>query len=125
METRPRLRGLVARRATGAFGTFASLAIATALLFGCATYRAAQLYADGTAALERGEARRAVAALEQAAALAPGASEIQNHLGLAYQAAGREAAARRAFERALELDCDNGAAAVNLQAALARERDAP
>ncbi len=39
---------------------------------------------------------------------------MQNHLGLAYDAAGRPEAAQQAFERAVELDCDNEAAQQNL-----------
>jgi Flp pilus assembly protein TadD len=61
-----------------------------------------------------------VADLERAAALVPAASEVQNHLGLAYAAAGRDADARAAFERAVELDCENAAAGQNLRAARRR-----
>lgn len=81
---------------------------------GCATFRAARLYDSGTRALDRGEVAEAIADLERAATLSPRASEIQNHLGLAYAAAGRPDDARRAFERALELDCGNEAARHNL-----------
>ena len=88
-----------------------------ALLAGCASLEAAQLYRSGTAALERGEPARAVTDLERAAALAPQASEVQNHLGLAYAELGREAEAERAFRRAVALDCDNAAAQQNLRAA--------
>jgi len=77
--------------------------------------RAARHYAAGTRALERGESERAVGELERAAALMPDASEIQNHLGLAYWSDAREADALRALERAVELDCDNGAARANLE----------
>ncbi len=76
--------------------------------------RGARLYADGTEALARGEADRAIEDLSRAAALVPHASEIQNHLGLAYWRSGREASARAAFERAIALDCDNVAARRNL-----------
>ena len=86
-------------------------------LAGCASYQGARLYQSGTAALERGESARAVAALERAAELVPHASEVQNHLGLAYALAGRHEEARSAFRRALELDCDNRAARENLRAA--------
>ena len=65
--------------------------------------------------LEGGEAAQAVALLEEAARRAPEASEVQNHLGLAYWKLGRTDDARLAFERALELDCDNLAAAHNLR----------
>ena len=88
-----------------------------ALLLACTSLTAAQHYAEGSAALDRGEVERAIAELERAAALVPHASEVQNHLGLAYTAAMREDQALRAFERALELDCDNAAARSNLLAA--------
>ena len=58
-----------------------------------------------------------MADLERAAALAPHASEIQNHLGLAYAASGREGDALRAFRRAVDLDCDNRQALHNLAVA--------
>ena len=81
---------------------------------GCATWQAARLYESGTRALDRGERAAAIAELERAAELAPQASEIRNHLGLAYAAAGRARAAERAFEAALDLDCKNDAARRNL-----------
>jgi Flp pilus assembly protein TadD len=87
------------------------------LLSGCAGYRGARLYHSGTLALDRGESTRAIADLEGAAELVPEASEVQNHLGLAYAAAGRADDARRAFQRAVDLDCDNQAAQANLHAA--------
>lgn len=97
---------------------FAAVALALVLcLGGCATYRAARLYRRGSIALERGESERAVADLERAAVLAPHASEIQNHLGLAYAASGRDEDALHAFRRAVELDCDNRQALHNLAAA--------
>jgi len=86
----------------------------------CAAYRAAKLYESGTDALDRGEVEHAIADLESAAALVGHASEIQNHLGLAYTEAGRRDAALAAFRRAVELDCGNAAAQHNLRAALAR-----
>lgn len=79
------------------------------------TWRGARLYEEGTQAFERGESRRAVTELEEAARLVPQASEIQNHLGLAYWAEGRMDEAGNAFEAALELDCDNFAARENLR----------
>jgi Flp pilus assembly protein TadD len=94
----------------------AVLAVAIGCL-ACASYRGARLYQEGTAALDRGEVERAVADLEQAARLVPQASEIQNHLGLAYAAAGRDADALDAFRSAVALDCDNQAAAHNLRRA--------
>ncbi len=80
---------------------------------GCASLRGARLYRSGSQALERGELTLAVAQLEEAARLVPQASEIQNHLGLSYLALGRREAARGAFDRALQLDCDNQAARDN------------
>lgn len=94
-------------------------ALALALSSGCATYRGARLYQSGSEALDRGDVERAIADLERAAALVPQASEVQNHLGLAYAAAGRDADALDAWSRAVELDCENAAAAHNLRAARA------
>ena len=91
------------------------VALALLLLVGCNAFHGARLYRDGTRALDRGDAAHAVATLEAAADRVPQASEVHNHLGLAYQAAGRPDDARRAFERALELDCDNAAARENLR----------
>jgi Flp pilus assembly protein TadD len=83
----------------------------------CASFEGARLYDRGTAALDRGDPERAIVDLERAAALVPQASEVQNHLGLAYAAVGREADAERAYRRAVELDCQNDAARENLRAA--------
>jgi Flp pilus assembly protein TadD len=88
-----------------------------AALTGCASYRGARLYVSGTEALDRGDPAQAVADLERAAELVPQASEVQNHLGLAYAAAGRDGEALAAFHRAVDLDCENAAAAQNLAAA--------
>ena len=98
-----------------------TLGLACASLPPVRSLRAARYYAAGTDALDRGDSAVAIAELERAAALMPTASEIQNHLGLAYWSGGREAAARRALERAVELDCDNDAARANL-ASLQRAR---
>jgi len=98
----------------------AAVALVAAGLAGCATWEGAKLYEEGTAALDRGDTAVAIGRLEEASQLVPQASEIQNHLGLAYQEAGREADARRAFERAVDLDCSNEAAQANLRAARAR-----
>jgi Flp pilus assembly protein TadD len=93
------------------------IALATAApLAGCASLAAARAFRSGTEALDRGETGRAVAELERAAALAPTASAVHNHLGIAYEAAGRRDDARRAYERAVELDCANQAAWRNLAA---------
>jgi Flp pilus assembly protein TadD len=106
------------KRAPAAVGARLAAALGVAavgLLLACNTFQGARLYRDGTRALDRGDAPAAIAALERAAELGPEASEIQNHLGLAYQAAGRDDDALRAFQRAVELDCDNAAAAHNLR----------
>lgn len=88
-----------------------------ALAFGCTSLEGSRLYSSGTEALDRGDSARAVVDLEQAAALLPEASPVQNHLGLAYVQVGRDADAEAAFRRAVELDCSNDAAQHNLQAA--------
>jgi Flp pilus assembly protein TadD len=90
-------------------------AIAIALACGCANVEAMRSYRAGTDALDRGEPQRAVADLEHAAALAPKVSAIQNHLGIAYEEVGRDEDAIKAYERAVELDCDNRAAENNLR----------
>ena len=80
--------------------------------------RRARLYRSGTAALDRGEPERAIADLEQAAALAPQASEVQNHLGLAYAAARSPAATPSAPSGAPSSStATNAAARENLRAA--------
>lgn len=78
-------------------------------------FRGARHYAAGTDALARNEGRLAISELERAATLVPHASEVQNHLGLAYWSEGRTSMARQAFEKAVELDCENVAARSNLQ----------
>jgi Flp pilus assembly protein TadD len=91
-------------------------ALCVALLaLGCSSFRGARLYQSGTSALDRGDSAEAIAELERAADLLPEASEVQNHLGLAYQAAGRERDAEFAFRRAVALDCGNAAAVENLR----------
>lgn len=100
----------------GSFHRFVILGLLVVSVFGCASFRAAQLYQSGTRALDRGDVAVAVRDLEAAQHLAPEASEIQNHLGLAYRADGRPADARIAFARAVELDCENTAAQRNLDA---------
>ena len=100
------------------FSLIALVLVATGLP-ACATFEGAQLYRSGSSALERGESDRAIADLERAAVLIPHGSEIQNHLGLAYAAAGRDGAALEAFRKAVALDCDNRAASQNLAAAKA------
>jgi len=77
--------------------------------------RGARHYAAGTEALNRSDDDLAIAELEQAAELVPQASEVQNHLGLAYWSDGRPQEARVAFEKAVELDCDNDVARANLE----------
>lgn len=83
-----------------------------------------RLYASGTRALDRGDATAAVADLEQAARHLPESSEIQNHLGIAYEAAGRRSDAISAWRRSVDLDCSNDAAARNLRSAEARDLEA-
>ena len=95
---------------------------AVVFALGCSSLRAARLYQSGTSALDRGDTTQAIAELERAAELLPEASEVQNHLGLAYQAAGRERDAEFAFRRAVALDCGNAAAVENLRVAEARAR---
>ncbi len=74
----------------------------------------ARHYAAGSEALEQGDGERAVHELSLAAFLIPHASEIQNHLGLAYLSEGDFGLARKSFEVAVALDCDNDAAHSNL-----------
>ena len=95
----------------------------TASLVGCASLRAARLYQQGTLALNAGDSARAISQLREASRLEPNATEIQNHLGLAYSIAGQHESALVAFERAIELDCENAAAAKNLAAARAADED--
>jgi len=94
-----------------------ALMLGVLVIVGCSTFQGARLYESGTEALERGDTARAIADLERAAELVPHASEIQNHLGIAYAAEGRGEDALRAFRRAVALDCDNQAARRNLEAA--------
>jgi Flp pilus assembly protein TadD len=91
--------------------------LALAALPACASFQGARLYQSGSRALERGDAAAAIRDLERAARLVPQASEVSNHLGLAYQSAGRDAEALEAFRHAVALDCDNAAAQANLAAA--------
>lgn len=104
------------RRLPPAALSLIALLATAAPLAGCASLAAARAFRSGTEALDRGETERAVAELERAAALAPTASAVHNHLGIAYEAAGRTDDARRAYERAVELDCGNQAAWRNLAA---------
>ncbi len=115
---RPDRLGALAK-ALGVLGVVAVVALA-GLQAGCETtpvraLRGARHYAAGNEALERSDGARAVEELEQAADLVPHASEVQNHLGLAYWSEGELDEARLSFERALELDCENQAAATNLE----------
>jgi Flp pilus assembly protein TadD len=100
-----------------AAGRLAATTLALVLAAGCASYEGSRLYGSGTRALDRGDPQRAIADLERAAELVPEASAVQNHLGLAYAAAGRDEEALAAFHRAVELDCNNAAAQANLTAA--------
>lgn len=98
----------------------ALLAAVLSALAGCASFEASRAFRDGTAALDRGETALAVDTLERAAALEPRSSAVQNHLGIAYEAADDLVAAERAYERAVALDCENRAAGQNLAALRAR-----
>lgn len=108
---------------TGWFHIGCAVCVA-AVGLGCSSFQGARLYHSGTAALDRGDSVSAVSDLERAAGLLPEASEVQNHLGLAYQAEGRDREAELAFERAVALDCDNGAAAENLRVTQNRSAEA-
>jgi Flp pilus assembly protein TadD len=96
---------------------FVCATLALPAFAGCASWRAARLYQSGTAALDAGRIDVALSELGAAARLAPEASEVHNHLGIAQLAAGRPDAARASFERAVALDCGNLAARRNLEAA--------
>ena len=102
-----------------------AMLLAALASLGCATYQGGRLYMSGTEALDRGDTARAIADLERAAELVPHASEIQNHLGLAYAADGRSDEALLAFRRAVALDCGNRAAQRNLRAAEAHRTSTP
>jgi tetratricopeptide (TPR) repeat protein len=88
-------------------------------LAGCTGFRAARLYQEGTEALNAGDSELAIIRLGEAEQLEPEASEIHNHLGLAYAAAGQHEQALSAFQKAVDLDCSNAAANHNLSAAQA------
>ena len=101
-------------------GTFRTVLIVGSMLVtnGCQSppldaMRGAQFYASGTQSLRAGNSAIAIRDLLRAAELVPHASEIQNHLGLAYWAEGDQEQARLAFDRAIELDCGNTAALEN------------
>ncbi len=123
-----------ALRTVVAFRTLLAVLLCAGLLVqtGCAqplqTWRDAWLgarhYGAGTEALERGDARTALEELTEAARLVPRASEVRNHLGLAWWQLGELGRARSAFEQAIVLDCDNEAARLNL-ARLDRFESAP
>ncbi len=102
-----------------------ALALVALASLGCASFQGWRLYDSGTDALDRGDTARAIADLERAAELVPRASEIQNHLGLAYAADGRSDEALLAFRRAVALDCGNRAARRNLWAAEAHRTPTP
>ena len=119
-------RGGVARRWIGLVASVCAVTLWTACETAVArTWQAGRLYVRGTEALELGEYDRAISELEEAARLAPRASEVRNHLGLADWEAGESARARVAFEEALALDCDNEAARTNLALLEAAEGAGP
>lgn len=99
--------------------------LVVAMAAACASVEAVRLERSGRAALDRGDFAAAVTDLERAAALAPAASAIRNHLGIAYEQAGRREDAERAYARAVELDCENEAAVANLDALRAELAPAP
>ncbi len=85
---------------------------------GCGALEGPRLHVQGTEALERGEYSEAREALSQAAVLVEHptqASQVQNHLGLAYLGEGKNELAAQAFRRAIDLDCRNEAAKHNLE----------
>jgi Flp pilus assembly protein TadD len=93
------------------------LGVVSVGLEACASFEGARYYRSGSDALERGQVAQAISELEQAALLLPEASEVRNHLGIAYLEAGRSDDALREFEEAVLLDCTNEAALHNLRAA--------
>jgi Flp pilus assembly protein TadD len=101
------------------------LLIWAAVFAACTSFEAGRLYRSGTEALDHDDPARAVADLERAAALAPEASSVHNHLGIAYEEAGRPEDALRAYERAVDLDCENQAAQHNLEVLRARRSGKP
>lgn len=114
--TQRRLRGRSAIAISALVSAFGLVVLAAA---GCQSTSArafvgARHYAAGTRALREGHTGPAIEELEQAARLVPQASEIQNHLGLAYWSEGRLERAEQAFQQALVLDCDNEPARLNL-----------
>jgi len=119
------------RNVSRSFSLALWLALVVALALGSAAcqsgpvraFRGAQHYAAGSEALERGDSDRAVSELERAAELVPHASEIQNHLGLAYLSKGERDRAQAAFRTAIALDCDNEAAQSNLERSLRDGQD--
>ena len=76
---------------------------AMVLVFGGATVLRNQVYGSQSALWE------------DAAAKSPAKPRVHNNLGWAYQQEGRLAEARRAYERALELDADYWRARINLE----------
>lgn len=114
MQSRP----VVRRRSACALLLLSALLVCQA--GACARHQSLRLEREALRALERGEAEVAVAKLEGAAMRAPQAASLQNHLGLAYAAAGRDLDALAAFGRAVDLDCNDAVARANLGAARLR-----
>ena len=118
-------RGAGTTRCMRSFRSFSRIAFALALVAfavaqsGCTSFRGARAYQRGSEALDRGDSPVAISEFERAALLVPHASEVQNHLGIAYSMEGRWDSALSAFRRAVELDCDNQAAQRNLTEAQA------
>lgn len=86
-------------------------------LLACSVLEGPRLHVQGTEALERGDYAQAREKLSQAAELVEhprAASQVQNHLGLAYLGEGNPELASAAFQQAIELDCRNEEAQYNL-----------
>lgn len=78
------------------------------------TLEGGRYYVRGTESLDSGHLDQAIYELTMASRLVPEASEVQNHLGIAYWRISDVERARMAFETALSLDCENQAARTNL-----------
>ena len=115
------------RQRSVARGLLAGGSLALLLSSGCAeaprrAWEGARLYSAGTRSLEAGDAATAVDELSRAADLVPQASEIQNHLAMAYWTLGQLDEAEAAFDEALVLDCENEAARSNRDRLLAERK---
>lgn len=94
-----------------------STALATGLLTGCAMSGGAhpsQFAGRAEAALDKGDASKAVSLAEQAVAADPANAAYRATLGDAYLRAGRFASARQAYDEAMQLGDDKGRTALSL-----------